>query len=560
MIDYFIELHSKKGDTMLKKLKNEDGFTLLIFLSLLLMLTMIGIAAVMTSTTDVNIAGNDLRTINTFYAAEAGLEKVIAEIRTHYASGGVGPPNPLPSDSFVLGNIAITYNTVDNGPAIQETLTVGAYKGLYALVKSFTITGEATEMGTQTKTKIETEVKDALIPIFQFAVFYEQDLEILPGPAMTLGGRVHSNLDLYFGANTSLKVDSWTTAAGNIYHGRKDDPSDDMNGDVSIKDRYGVYQNMQNGDGTWLDANDPDWISESLNRWGGMVEDQSHGITDLTLPVVVSGDPIDMIKRGSGGNQDSYEHKAGLKMVDGQVLYKNASDNWVDVTATFLADSIVTVDNFYNYREYKWVTSYDINIEKLNTSGYFPLNGILYASRDEVVGTQQAIRLVNGEELAGPLTVVADNPLYTLGDYNKTNKKAAALFTDALTILSNNWDDAHSDQSLSNRVAGNTTVNAAFLAGNTETTLGHYNGGLENLPRFLEEWSGKTFTYLGSMVDLWFSEQATGAWVHGSPQYEAPNRDWAFDTDFLNPSNLPPGVPHINAVLKVSWLQRIVSN
>jgi len=317
---------------------------------------------------------------------------------------------------------------------------------------------------------------------------------------------------------------------------------------------------MQNSDGSWLDSSDPDWVAESLTRWGGKVEEQSHGITELNLPVVVSGETIDMIKRASGGNMDSYEHKAGLKMVDGQVLYKNSSDNWVDVTATFLSDSIITTANFYNYREYKWATSCDIDIEKLNTSGYFPLNGILYASRDEVVGTQQAIRLVNGEELAAPFTVVTDHPLYTLGDYNKTNKKAAALFTDALTVLSNNWDDANSNQNLSNRVASNTTVNAAFLTGNTETTLGHYNGGLENLPRFLEKWSGKTFTYEGSMVDLWFSEQATGAWKYGSPQYTAPNRDWAFDLAFLDPNNLPPGVPQINTVLKVSWLQRIVSN
>lgn len=545
---------------MLKQMKNEQGFTLLVFLSLLLMLTMIGIAAVMTSTTDVDIAGNDLRTINAFYAAEAGLEKAIAQIRTHYGSGGVAPPDPLPRDSFDLGNIAVTYSTADDGPATQETLTVGAYKGLYALVKSFTITGEATQKGNQTKTKIQAEIKDALIPIFQFAVFYQQDLEILPGPPMTLGGRVHSNHDLYLGAHSGLQLHSWTTAAGNIYHGRKDDPSDDMSGYVRIKDRYGVLQDMENGDGTWLDANVPNWVAESLNRWGGMVEDNSHGITELNLPVVVSGDPIDMIKRGSGGNMDSYEHKAGLKIVDGQVLYKNSSENWVDVTATFVADSIITTGNFYNYREYKWVTSYDININKLNTSGYYPLNGILYASRDHLVGTQQAIRLVDGEELAAPLTVVTDNPLYTLGNYNSVNKKATALFTDALTILSNNWADSKSNQSLSNRVASNTTINAAFLTGNTETHLGSYNGGLENLPRFLENWSNKTFTYRGSMVDLWFSEQATGAWIYGSPQYEAPNRDWTFDLAFLDPNNLPPGVPQINTVLKVSWLQRIVSN
>jgi len=544
---------------MLKKLKNEEGFTLLIFLSLLLMLTLIGVAAVMTSTTDVNIAGNDLKSINTFYSAEAGLEKAIAQIRAHYTSGATGPPNPLPSDSFDLGNTAIIYSTVDNGAATLETLTVGAYKGLYAMVKSFTITSRAKDQGTQTETKIESDVKDALVPIFQFAVFYEQDLEILPGPNMTLGGRVHSNHDLYLGSRASLQCDSWTTAAGDIYHGRKDNPSDDMTGDVTIKDRYGTYQSMKNTDGTWLDSNDPAWVSSSLNRWGGKVQDQSHGMTELNLPVVVSGDPIDMIKRASGGNTDSYENTAGLKIVDGQVLYKNASDVWVDVTSTFTSTSILTTNSFYNYREGKTVTAYDIDISKLNTSGYYPRNGILYASRNLVAGTQQAIRLKNGAELASPLTVATNNPLYTLGNYNSVNKKASALFTDALTVLSTNWSDANSDKSLSNRVANNTTVNAAFLTGNSQTTLSHYNGGLENLPRFLETWSGKTFTYKGSMVDLWFSEQATGAWVYGSPQYEAPNRSWSFDTDFLNPANLPPGVPQINTVLKVSWVQRIVS-
>jgi Tfp pilus assembly protein PilX len=545
---------------MLKRLKNEDGFTLLIFLSLLLMLSLIGVAAVMTSTTDVDIAGNNLSSVNSFYAAEAALEKATAVVRNHYATGGVGPPSPLPCDSFALGNIAASYNTTDNGAAVMETLTTGAYRGLYALVKSFTIQAQATEAGNNSSSKIEAVIKDALVPIFQFAVFYEQDLEILPGPDMILGGRVHSNRDMYLGARSSLKVDSWTTAAGNLYHGRKDDPSDNMTGDILIKDRTGSYQSMKNDDGTWLDANSSNWVPESLNRWGGMVEDQSHGMTELNLPVVVSEDPIDMIKRASGGNMDSYESKAGLKIVDGQVLWQNSGGSWVDVTSTFQTDGIISTGSFYNYREYKWVTSYDVDISKLNTSGYYPLNGILYASRNQVAGTQQAIRLTNGQELAGPLTVVSDNPMYTKGNYNSVNKKAAALFTDALTILSGSWDDSKSDWSLSNRVASNTEVNAAFLTGNTETTTSHYNGGLENLPRFLETWSGKTFKYRGSMVDLWYSQQATGAWVYGSPQYEAPNRDWAFDLTFLDPNNLPPGVPQINAVLKVSWLHRTVSN
>jgi hypothetical protein len=74
------------------------------------------------------------------------------------------------------------------------------------------------------------------------------------------------------------------------------------------------------------------------------------------------------------------------------------------------------------------------------------------------------------------------------------------------------------------------------------------------------EWSEKTFEYLAFMVNLWFSEQETGVWHYGNPQYTAPDKDWAFNLIFLDPNNLPPGVPRINTVLKVSWLQRIVSN
>jgi hypothetical protein len=545
---------------MLKRLKNEEGFTLLIFLSLLLMLTMIGIAAVMTSTTDVDIAGNDLKSISALYAAEAGVEKAVSEIRSSYTTTAL-PPNPLPNGTLYLGNLTATYNTVDNGPAAQKLLTAGAYRGLYALVKSFTVTADATDLGSGAKTRIVQEVEDALIPLFQFAVFYESDLEIYPGPNMTLGGRVHSNRDMYLGTHATLSINSYTTAAGNLYYGRKPGSGQSLGteGNIMIKDRGGVYQNMKNGDGTYLDCTDPEWVSESLTRWGGEVEDHSHGITELDLPVVTSGDPIDLIKRGTD-NPSSFEYDAGLKIVDGAAWFRTSSDTWTDVTASLTGDSTLTTKSFYNAREGKTVTCYDINIGKLNNSAYFPSNGIIYASRAKVTGTEQAVRLVNGATLKTALTVATDNPLYTKGDYNSVSKKPAALFTDALTILSNSWNDSKSSQTLSNRVASNTTVNAAFMTGNTNSQDNHYSGGLENLPRFLEGWSGKTFTYKGSMVDLWFSEQATGVWVYGSPVYEAPNRAWTFDMDFLDPTNLPPGTPMVNTVLKVSWLQKIVSN
>jgi hypothetical protein len=538
---------------MYKKLKSQKGFSMVILLILLLMFTLLGIAALTTSNFDQELAGNQRRTTNSFYAAEAGGKKAESEIRTSYVTTG-NPPSTLPAGNFALNNYNVTYSTIDQGAPVQMNLTVGAYKGLYGFVKSFQITSEAA--GNPERVKIIQGMEDALVPVFQFAVFYQSDLEIYPGPAMTLGGRVHSNGDMYLGSENSLSVNSYCTAAGNFYGGRKPGSGQaGNNSDVYIKDNNGNYQDMKNSDGTYLDSNNPNWVTNSLSRWGGMVEDQSMGMTDLNLPVVAAGDPINMIERAGSGNTDSYELKAGLKIVDGQALYKTGTGTWQDVTSSLTSSGALTTKTFYNGRESKTVTSYDIDISKLNTSGYFPSNGIVYASRNTVSGTEQAIRLVNGSTLAGALTVATSNPLYIQGNYNTVNKKAAAVLTDALTILSGSWNDANSSKSLSNRVASNTSVNVSFLTGNTNSQNGNYSGGLENLPRFLEQWDGKTFTYRGSMIDLWFSQQATGNWSYGN-YYTAPTRDWAFDTALLNPANLPPGTPVVNIVQNVSWVRK----
>jgi hypothetical protein len=61
---------------------------------------------------------------------------------------------------------------------------------------------------------------------------------------------------------------------------------------------------------------------------------------------------------------------------------------------------------------------------------------------------------------------------------------------------------------------------------------------MNNFPRFLEDWSGKTFTYTGSMIELFTSQIATGEWDTGSI-YVPPTRNWNFDSNFVD--NPPPG-------------------
>ena len=150
--------------------------------------------------------------------------------------------------------------------------------------------------------------------------------------------------------------------------------------------------------------------------------------------------------------------------------------------------------------------------------------------------------------------MATDNPLYIRGDYNTVNKQPSGIISDAFNILSNNWNDANSaNSSLSSRTASTTTVQTAVITGNTSTSSGNYNGGLENIPRFLESWNSKTLNYKGSIVVLFNSQYATGNWLYGSPYYEAPNRSWSFDTSFADPAYNIPGFPSVYTVVRSDW-------
>lgn len=537
---------------MTKKSKSEGGFTTLIFLSLLLMLTLLGVNAIMTSTTDVDIAGYELNSSYALYAAEAGLEQGAAQLRDQYNKFGV-PPSVLPTDTFQVGNFGVRFVVTKPGATQSKVLTSGAYKGLISLSDEYEIIATASSPNQKTKTTLQMTVDAAVVPVYQFAVFYEGDLEIAPGPAMVLGGRVHSNANMYLDAGTSLKIDSYTTAAGDIFRGRHPLSGMTLGGqDIQIKDAAGVYKGMKNPDGTWLDAHDADWVNKSIARWGGKVEDKNHGMTELNLPVVSSGQPVDMINPAGTTNIDSYERKAGLKIVNGAVYWKKPDSTWQNVTADFTTTGIIASKTFRDQREGKDVSSIDVDIAKLNASAYWPTNGIIYSSNDGG-GNLTATRLINGALLKDKLTVACNNPVYTQGNFNTTTKKSASIMTDAYTVLSNSWSDANSTLPKTSRVASATTVNVAYMTGNKASGTGgtNYSGGYENLPRFLETWSGKVFTWKGSSVCLWLSRQATGTW--GGGYYDPPDRAWTFDTDFLDPTKLPPGTPLISIVQKTSW-------
>jgi hypothetical protein len=224
----------------------------------------------------------------------------------------------------------------------------------------------------------------------------------------------------------------------------------------------------------------------------------------------------------------------------------------------------------------------DISKVENNTGGLSPtyksssFNGIVFIyDNSNTSASRRGVRLLNGSKIpATGLTVASLNPVYIQGDFNTGGtplsngnpgdpttpqvsgytRAPCAVIADAVNVLSNSWNDANSYAGTSSRVAGNTTVNTAILAGIVPTASvggdGSYSGGAENFPRFLEDWSHAILTYYGSMVELYQSQQSTGEWGKANV-YVPPTRHWYFDTNFkVRP---PPGSLMVYTYVKGRW-------
>jgi hypothetical protein len=85
------------------------------------------------------------------------------------------------------------------------------------------------------------------------------------------------------------------------------------------------------------------------------------------------------------------------------------------------------------------------------------------------------------------------------------------------------------------------------------------DGGMHNFLRYLEDRSdngnGGTVNYAGSLISMYYSQYATGIFKCCNSTYNAPVRNYFFDTQFLNPANLPPGTPMFQDVVSLSYHQ-----
>jgi Tfp pilus assembly protein PilX len=208
---------------------------------------------------------------------------------------------------------------------------------------------------------------------------------------------------------------------------------------------------------------------------------------------------------------------------------------------------------------------------------------------------RRAVKIVNGNNLSAVgtcpggnncgLTITAENPIYIQGDYNANfggigfgsspTTVAASVAGDAVTLLSNNWNDTNSFASpyaQTTRSGVTTWYRVAIIGGATPyfsnptgVVSQDYgtDGGVHNFLRYIENWGASAnnqLNYEGSIVDLFYSRQANATFKCCNTVYSPPSRGYNFDTNFLTPALLPPRTPLFRDVNTTGWTRLLEPN
>lgn len=327
--------------------------------------------------------------------------------------------------------------------------------------------------------------------------------------------------------------------------------------------------------------NDPTYTVSTSNAYKN-VQDDYRELLEQPAPGS-SADPTAPVYDPPAVSQARFYNQASLKITvttSGTTTTVNAlgNDN-KPVSSKVLTDiknALSPRTALYNYREGTdtQVTNIDMGkFQNVVTDMGATFNGIVYFT-DASSGGEQAARLVNGSTLPrwttlggdpGGFTFATDKGLYLQGDFNKTNSIPSSVLADAVTVLSNNWNDANANklvQDYTKRPAMDTTIITSIMAGTVVKDPNTGNpvddGGANNFIRLMEDWyhgspsASSTLTFKGSIAQLFNSQVFTGKWLNNYT-YARPKRVWSFDTNITQ--NPPPGLFANVSFLRGPWIR-----
>ena len=212
--------------------------------------------------------------------------------------------------------IEVSTNDVEGGqyyvdPADENNVD-DPLKGKWVSRRDVSVIGRATVNPPNGGRPITAYVSQRLsvrgAPLFAHAIFYNMDLEIFNGPAMTISGPVHTNGDLYVYPDAQLNFRGNVSTAGNIYKaGKPGDNADGLsaagrNGTINFLNRAGNLVNLKGTDvvsgGTtefWRDSTGgtgptgtsfANFAANTSQVWNGYLQTSDHNIQNYTPAAV----------------------------------------------------------------------------------------------------------------------------------------------------------------------------------------------------------------------------------------------------------------------------------
>lgn len=246
-----------------RKGSSQRGMALIMVLLFLILTSALAFALLYKVNSEQKMQKSDSGNTAAFYAAEAGMEKLNADLIALYTVQAapnycdiqtVAAAANQPNQSFIGATYPDYEIVVPPGggcalpPSHDQLITQGAQEGLHALVVPLTLQVTALRPSGE-EVRMIRNIEIAEIPVFQFGLFSETDLSFYPGSTTDLNGRVQTNHNLFLTPAGTLTLHGPVRAAGDVIRNEmangKDPSSDGHTGPVYLPMKPGGCDGTQ---------------------------------------------------------------------------------------------------------------------------------------------------------------------------------------------------------------------------------------------------------------------------------------------------------------------------
>lgn len=203
---------------------NQRGSAIVIAVFILVLLSAFVALALSRTATEAAAIGNETSEARTFYAAQGSLEMMtrnfnkVFETRLSPADTDFNPLRTAAVPGFTTSQYTFNQEVDLVGDQVVTTIDTGLFAGLSATQDKWRLRTTATAARSGIQVQLTRNILNNLIPIFQFGIFYNDDMELHPGARFDFGGRVHSNGSLFLMSRDTAGIyfSSRVSAVGEI--------------------------------------------------------------------------------------------------------------------------------------------------------------------------------------------------------------------------------------------------------------------------------------------------------------------------------------------------------